>query len=148
MVKNPPVNAGTAEDEGSLPGLWRSPEEGNGNPLQYSCLENSMVRGAWWAIVHGVAKSWTWQKRLSTHPLASASSFLLFWNWALGCVIFYLELTPGSQLGRKVDIYFSYVFYLLVLVYSKQLVKETGRIKIKPKFSWVIDSKVKWYNQH
>ena len=42
---------------GSVPGLERSPEEGNGNPLQYSCLENPMDRGAWWATIHRVAKS-------------------------------------------------------------------------------------------
>ena len=47
-------------DLGSIPGSGRSPGEGNGNPLQYSCLENSMDGGAWWATVHGVAKSWTW----------------------------------------------------------------------------------------
>ena len=46
-------------DPGSIPGSGRSPGEGNGNPLQYSCLENSMVRGAWLATVHGVEKSWT-----------------------------------------------------------------------------------------
>ena len=45
-------------DIGSLPGLGRSPGEGNGNPLQYSCLENPMDRGVWWATVHGVAKDW------------------------------------------------------------------------------------------
>ena len=80
MVKNPPANAG---DTGVLPGqsfagnsgskksicnagapglilgLGRTPGEGNGNPLQYSCLVNSMDRGAWWAAVHGVAKSQT-----------------------------------------------------------------------------------------
>ena len=44
-------------DLGSIPGLGRSPGEGNGNPLQYSCLENFMDTGAWWAAVHGVAKS-------------------------------------------------------------------------------------------
>ena len=49
-------------DPGSIPGLGRSPGEGNGNPLQYYCLENPMDRGAWWATVHGVAKS---QTRLS-----------------------------------------------------------------------------------
>ena len=59
VVKNPPANAG---DMGSIPGLGRSPGEGNGNPLQYPCLENLMDRGAWWADVHGVAKS---QARLS-----------------------------------------------------------------------------------
>ena len=44
---------------GDIPGLGRSPGEGNGNSLQYSCLENPMDRGAWWAIFHGVIKSWT-----------------------------------------------------------------------------------------
>ena len=44
-------------DLGSVPGLGRSPEEGNGNPLPYSCLENTIDRGAWWATVHGIAKS-------------------------------------------------------------------------------------------
>ena len=55
-VKNPPANAG---DVGSIPGSGRSPGEENGNPLQYSCLENPMGRGAWRATVHRVAKSWT-----------------------------------------------------------------------------------------
>ena len=54
MVKNLPANAG---DPGSTPGSGRSPGEGNGYPLQYSCLENSMDRRAWWAIVRGVTKS-------------------------------------------------------------------------------------------
>jgi len=49
----------SAEDPGSIPGLGRSPGEENGYPLQYSCLENSMDRGVWQAIVHGVTKSWT-----------------------------------------------------------------------------------------
>ena len=53
------VNAGDTRDMGSVPGLGRSPGVGNGNPLQYSCLENSMDRGVWWAIVHEVAKSGT-----------------------------------------------------------------------------------------
>ena len=46
-------------DLGLIPGLGRSPGEGNGNPLQYSCLESPMDRGAWWPIVHGITKSWT-----------------------------------------------------------------------------------------
>ena len=53
VVENPPANAG---DVGSIPGWGRSPGGGNGNPLQYSCLEKFMERGAWRAIVHGVAK--------------------------------------------------------------------------------------------
>ena len=52
-------SAGNAGDLGSTPGSGRSPGEGNGNPLQDSCLESPMDRGAWWAIVHAVAKSWT-----------------------------------------------------------------------------------------
>ena len=59
MVKNLPASAGDIRDMGSIPGSGRSPGEGRGNPLQYSCLENPMDRGAWWAIVHGVAKSRT-----------------------------------------------------------------------------------------
>ena len=59
MVKNPAANAGDTRDMGLIPGLGRSPGEGNGNPLQYSCLENPMDRGAWWAVVLGVANSQT-----------------------------------------------------------------------------------------
>ena len=57
LVKNPPANAGDGRDTVSIPGSGRSPGVGNGNPLQYSCLENSTSRGAWWATGHGVAKS-------------------------------------------------------------------------------------------
>ena len=56
MVKNLPANAGDVGEADLIPSLKRSPGVGNGNPLQYSCLENSMDRGAWWAI-HGVANS-------------------------------------------------------------------------------------------
>ena len=59
VVKNPPANTANIRDKGSIPGLGISPGEGNGNPLQYSCLENPMDRGAWWATVHSVAKSQT-----------------------------------------------------------------------------------------
>ena len=62
MVKNPPVNAGDAgdaRDAGLILGSGRSPGEGNSNPLQYSCLGNSMDRRAWPATVHGIAKSQT-----------------------------------------------------------------------------------------
>ena len=62
-VKDLPANAG---DAGSICGLGRFLGEGNGYPLQYSCLENSMDRGAWWASVHGVAKS---RKQLSRHEM-------------------------------------------------------------------------------
>ena len=59
VVKNLPASAGDIRDAGSIPGLGRSPEGGHGNPLQHSCLENPMDRGAWWAAVHRVTNSRT-----------------------------------------------------------------------------------------
>ena len=59
MVKNLPANAGVSGDAGTIPQSGRSPEGGNVSLLLYSCLENLMDRGAWWAIVHGATKSWT-----------------------------------------------------------------------------------------
>ena len=58
VMKNLPVSAGDRRGQGSILGLGRSPREGNGNPSQYFCLENSMDREAWWPTVHRVAKSW------------------------------------------------------------------------------------------
>ena len=69
VVKNLPADAGDIRDAGSVPSLGRSPGEGQGNPLQYSCLDNPTDRGAWWAIVHRVAKSRTQLKWLNTHLL-------------------------------------------------------------------------------
>ena len=59
MIKNLPASAGDVRDTGSIPGSGRSPGRGHGHPLQYSCLENPMDRGAWWATVYRVAKSQT-----------------------------------------------------------------------------------------
>ena len=67
VVKNALANAGDLRDMGSIPGLGRSSEGEHGNPLQYSCLENPMDRGAWWAIVHRVTESQTQLKLLSMH---------------------------------------------------------------------------------
>ena len=67
MVKNLCANAGDAGDTDSVSGSERSPGRGNDNPLQYSCLENPMDRGAWWGTVHGVTKSQTRLKGLSMH---------------------------------------------------------------------------------
>ena len=66
VIKNPPTNAGDLRDTGSFPGWGRSPAQGHGNALQYSCLENPVDRGAWPAMVHRVAKSRTQLKQLST----------------------------------------------------------------------------------
>ena len=69
------VSACNEGDTGSIPGLGRSLGEGNGNPLQYSCLENPMDGGAWWATVHGVAKS---QTQLSDFNFTFTFSFVLY----------------------------------------------------------------------
>ena len=73
--KESACSAGDTEDGGSISGSGRSPGEGNGNPLRYSCLGNSMDRGAWWTTVPGVAKSWKQLKRLSTHACIAQPSF-------------------------------------------------------------------------
>ena len=65
VVKNLPASAGDVRDVGSIPGSGKSPGGGNGNPPQYSCLENPMDKGAWWATVHGVTKSQMQLKQLS-----------------------------------------------------------------------------------
>ena len=90
-VKNLPANAGARTDTGSVPGLGRSPAEGHGDPLQYSCLENPKDRGAWQATVHSVAKSWTSLKQFSTSmpaimrilslPCVGPKKGPLRWNW-------------------------------------------------------------------
>ena len=67
LVKNPPANAGETRAEGSNPGSGRSPGGGYSNPLNYSSLDNPMDRGTWWATAHGVTKSQTRLKQLSTH---------------------------------------------------------------------------------
>ena len=68
-VKESTCNAG---DPASIPRSGISPGEGNGYPLQYSCLKNSMDRGAWWATVQGVAESWTRLRQLSTHAVENS----------------------------------------------------------------------------
>ena len=100
------VSACNAGDLGSIPGLERSPGEGNGNPLQYSCLENLMDRGAWWATVHGVAKSWT---RLSDFTFTSSATWTLdnmpLIHWALffyflleyGCFTMFISAVQQSE---------------------------------------------------
>ena len=75
FTKNPPAKRRRlARGSGSIPGSGRSPGGGHDNPLQFSCLENPMDRGAWWATVHGVTKSPTWLKRLSTARSSNCSA--------------------------------------------------------------------------
>ena len=77
MVKNPPANAG---DLGSIPGSGRSPGEGNGNPLHYSCLGNPMDRGAWQATVHGVTKESDTTQRLEQQCSRNKKSVELYFK--------------------------------------------------------------------
>ena len=71
VVKNPTANAGDTRDSGSVPGLGRSTGGRHLNPIQYSCLENSMDRGAWWSTVHRVAKNHIGLKQLSMYACLS-----------------------------------------------------------------------------
>ena len=81
VVKNPPANAEDIRDEGSIPRSGRSPGEGNGNPLQYSCLENPMDRGAWWATIFRVSKSQTQLKQCSMHERGQSPVRFLVGLW-------------------------------------------------------------------
>ena len=78
MVKNLPPRAGDAKDVGSIPGLGRCPGLGNGNPFQYSLLENSMDRGAWWATVHKGYRESDMTEPLNTHTHPSIRTKLSY----------------------------------------------------------------------
>ena len=110
MVKSMPGSARDVRHVGSIPGSGRSSGGGNSNPFQYSCLENPMDRGSWWASVHSVAQSWIRLKRLSTAqhnrtlelvlkeeqtwPLSSEAGDLRAW-W--GCADFDKELVERQE---------------------------------------------------
>ena len=83
MIKNLSANAG---DVGSIPGPRRAPGKGNGNQLQHHCLGNPMDRGAWWATVHGVTKSWTQNKNQSLIVKKKKKSAYKFGN-CLPCIV-------------------------------------------------------------
>ena len=102
VVKNLPANSGGKRHASLIPGLGRSPGRRQGNPCQYSCLEDPMDRGAWWTIVHGVEKSRTGWKRLSRHTqhwqgaqLALQGTLELVWPF---------RDTPQNQQGGQVSI--------------------------------------------
>ena len=88
------VSACSAGDLGSIPGLRRYPGEENGNPLQYSCLENPTDRGAWWATVHGVAKSQT-QLSYFTHSLTHSLRFVIAYLSRSKCLNF-MDESPSA----------------------------------------------------
>ena len=100
-----------AGDPGSILGSERSPGEGNGNPLQYSCLENSMDRGAWWAPVHGLTKSRTQLKQLNTHTSNTDSYFIsncyrnLQLEWSRIQTTFFMICKRACFLRRTFQVY-------------------------------------------
>ena len=100
MVKDLPPNEG---DQGCIPGLGRPPGERNGYPLQYSCLENPMDRGAWWSTVHMVAKSWTWRSHFNGSLIRSLNSHLshcyLFGSWRIWSLLRNHPLIAPKETG-------------------------------------------------
>ena len=109
--KESACNAGATGDAGLIPGSGRSPGGRHGNPLQYSCLENPMDRETWWATVHGVAKSQTLLKRLSTHTFFflckyyAPGTVLSAWHLLTSLTSFYLPSNPVSR-------YFYHLYFI------------------------------------
>ena len=158
VVKNLPANAGDMTVAVSIPGSGRSPRGGNGNPFQYSCLENTMDRGAWQATVHGVAKSQTWLKQLSTHkqgpldPKAFWSKFLLYPDGRLYGSLGYHSLNAIGTLhwilmvillGRHHDFHFTNKQRRQVTCLRPHSLEERSRC-LHPRSQRVVLSRVVW----
>ena len=111
VVKNPPANAG---DAGSIPGSGRSPGGGNGNPLQYSCLENSMDRGAWQATVHGVTKSQTWLSNSAQHYFKLLYIFIYVYLYPF-CTILFLCLLEFCYFLENRDVFICILSHFLTI---------------------------------
>ena len=98
VAKTLPASAGFARDAVSIPGSRRSSGEGNGNPLQYSCLGTPMNRRAWWATVHGVAKSWTRLSAAQGCPIeCQFRSFAIlnyYFLFSIKCSLYILDTSP------------------------------------------------------
>ena len=131
VVKNLPANAGNVIDVGLIFESGRSPRGGNGNPLQYSCLENPMDRGAWRATVHRVAKSRTWLKWLSTwrrregggqrrreHSISAHILAAWFFLMAAECFIMWLNHCLSSVSSIEGVIASSLLLYIVLFVCS------------------------------
>ena len=127
VVKTPPANAGEAGDVGSIPGSSRCLGGGDGNPLQYSCLENPIDRGAWWATVHGVAKSWT---RLSDWACTHYRNTDLDFGFSLAT---FLSHFYKSQWGTCQLAFFS-LFTLSTLIFPK----DGPNFILKPEVQWIV----------
>jgi len=122
VVKNPPANVGATEDPGSISGSGRSLGEGNGKPLQYSCLGNPTDRGAWWTTVLGVTKS---QTQLSTHThILVLWKLWSWWNsladkyWELTSLVFYPFRNgfSGIQLFSRMVTWIKLMPHILMMI--------------------------------
>ena len=107
-------------DPGSIPGLGRSPGEGNGNPLQYSCLENPTEGGAWWATVHGVAKSRTGLSDFTSQHLIGSAFSMVGFSWAQSTSYVFLILWIDSCCFPRVVCLWMYyrIFICLLFCFS------------------------------
>ena len=121
MVKNLPADAEDTRDTGSIPGSGRSPRGGNGNPLQYSCLENSTYKGARQATVHGVAKELDTTEQLSTHKL----------KIQVICTTYCIHITLNKR-NTLSDVLTVSILHLEFFPYEKEkLWREWHRIKVR-----------------
>ena len=150
VIKNLPANTGHVRDAGLIPGSGRFPGGGNDNPLQYSCLENPMDRGAWWATVHGVSRSRTRLKRLSTqllrngHKWGGSAPLGVLWHpllsqWTWG----------GSMEALSLDCQHLQATHpppWRVLILSLGWVLKT-KWRASPNTSWPSSRKVVWSSQ-
>ena len=114
VVKNPPANAGNIRDTGSIPGSGRSPGGGNGNLLQYFCLENPMDRAAWCITVHRVTESWTQLKWFSMHACIHFSQHCLLKRLLSPQYVF---LAPLSKINWPYTYRHTSGLYSVLLVY-------------------------------
>ena len=144
VVKNLPANAGDIRDAGSIPGSGRSPGGGNGNPHQYSCLENPMDRGTWQDTIHGVAKSQAQLKQLSRHALGAqrqASGYLKFLavsytpcsSWF---PIIILTTTNSAILNPQSTLIFSRILMAIGYFFCATIVKELYIPQLPSQLSW------------
>ena len=139
MVKNLPANARDKRALCSIPGSGKSPGGGHGNPLQYSCLENPMDRGAWWAAVHMVTKSQIRLKKLSTHARISLDSSLVVDSpsiFSLGGTYFFPLKDPGIM-----KLWPALFFFSLALFPLSSVSLQTG-IHIKLSVCFIVNQTV------
>ena len=130
MVKNLPANVGDTGDTGWIPTYRGSPGVGNGNPLQYPCLENPMDTGAPWATVHGVAKS---QTRLSAHTHTHTHTHSLQCHWHIGSAQWpYVPLAHGHF--HLIDFCSTVMVYCMLILSFQISVSELTALTLKKCF--------------